>query len=197
MANADTPFGLKPIQLGSGQYRIRPYYVPATYATALFIGDPVIVTGTANTSEVDEFIAGSLPEVNKATAGTTNKIAGVIVAVGADPDNRDKIYSPASTEAVVWVCDDPDALFEIQADNQADIAATDIGSNANVIYTDSGDTTTGLSGVELDTSSMTTTVGYQLKIQRLVNRPDNELGTNAKLVVSINNHFYANAVVGI
>jgi len=32
---------------------VNPYYIPAGYGTALFIGDPVIITGTANTAEVN------------------------------------------------------------------------------------------------------------------------------------------------
>jgi hypothetical protein len=202
MPNADTPFGLKPVNLrdGGNAPTITHYYVPASYATALFVGDPVVKTGTSNTAGAGQsgtLPAGSLQEINKATAGDDNPITGVIVGFDVDPSNLDKTYNPASTERVVHVIDDPDALFEIQADSANAIAATDIGSNANLVYTHSGSTVTGLSGAELNTASMTTTATFQLKIRGLVDDARNELGTNAKLIVSINRHSESNAVAGI
>lgn len=206
MANTDAPFGLRPIKhKGGAPYTgaANPYYIPSTYATALFIGDPVIKTGTANTAEVTEpgagkFIPGSLPEINKATAGDGNAITGVIVGFSPDPDNLSRNYNPASTERIAYVCDDPDVIFEIQADGA--IAATQVGLNAVLIYTNSGSTTTGLSGVELDTSSDAPDADQsnQLTILRVVNRTDNEAGSaNTKVEVKINQHTEANNVIGI
>lgn len=206
MANTDAPFGLRPIKhKGGAPYTgaANPYYIPSTYATALFIGDPVIKTGTANTAEVTEpgagkFIPGSLPEINKATAGDGNAITGVIVGFSPDPDNLSRSYNPASTERIAYVCDDPDVIFEIQADGA--IAATQVGLNAVLIYTNSGSTTTGLSGVELDTSSdaPAADASNQLTILRVVNRTDNEAGSaNTKVEVKINQHTEANNVIGI
>lgn len=206
MANTDAPFGLRPIKhKGGAPYTgaANPYYIPSTYATALFIGDPVIKTGTANTAEVTEpgagkFIPGSLPEINKATAGDGNAITGVIVGFSPDPDNLSRNYNSASTERIAYVCDDPDVIFEIQADGA--IAATQVGLNAVLIYTNSGSTTTGLSGVELDTSSDAPDADQsnQLTILRVVNRTDNEAGSaNTKVEVKINQHTEANNVIGI
>ena len=206
MANTDAPFGLRPIKhKGGAPYTgaANPYYIPSTYATALFIGDPVIKTGTANTAEVTEpgagkFIPGSLPEINKATAGDGNAITGVIVGFSPDPDNLSRNYNPASTERIAYVCDDPDVIFEIQADGA--IAATQVGLNAVLIYTNSGSTTTGMSGVELDTSSDAPDADQsnQLTILRVVNRTDNEAGSaNTKVEVKINQHTESNNVIGI
>lgn len=206
MANTDAPFGLRPIKhKGGAPYTgaANPYYIPSTYATALFIGDPVIKTGTANTAEVTEpgagkFIPGSLPEINKATAGDGNAITGVIVGFSPDPDNLSRSYNPASTERIAYVCDDPDVIFEIQADGA--IAATQVGLNAVLIYTNAGSTTTGLSGVELDTSSdaPAADASNQLTILRVVNRTDNEAGSaNTKVEVKINQHTESNNVIGI
>ena len=206
MANTDAPFGLRPIKhKGGAPYTgaANPYYIPSTYATALFIGDPVIKTGTANTAEVTEpgagtFIPGSLPEINKAAAGDGNAITGVIVGFSPDPDNLSRSYNPASTERIAYVCDDPDVIFEIQADGA--IAATQVGLNAVLIYTNAGSTTTGLSGVELDTSSdaPAADASNQLTILRVVNRTDNEAGSaNTKVEVKINQHTESNNVIGI
>lgn len=206
MANADTPFGLRPVDINGAvcyNARVNPYYIPSGYETALFIGDPVIITGTSNTSEVEapgagNFPAGTLPEINKATAGDGNAITGVIVAFATDPTALEAQYNPASTERIAWVADDPNQVFEIQADGT--VAATDIGLNAVLIYTHSGSTITGLSGAELDTTGDTPAAdaSNQLTILRAVNRSDNEVGSaNTKVLVRINNHTNVHGVIGI
>jgi hypothetical protein len=204
MANKDNRRGLVPVdhQILKGYCgKSRPYYIPSSYATALFTGDPVIVTGTSNGSIVFRtYRSGSLPEINKATAGDGNPIAGVITGFDLPSDGGTPFsasYKPASVEAVAWVCDDPYVIFEIQSDSANPTAKTDISSNANVVYTHGGDIVSGRSGVELDTSSMTTTNTYQLKILGLVDKPNNELGTHSKLLVTINNHFYMKEEAGI
>lgn len=204
MANADAPFGLRPVRHRNGAHyngAANPYYVPSTYATDLFIGDPVIVTGTANTSRValndgdhgTQFPAGSLPEVNRATAGAGNDITGVIVGFGASPsDGLEKQYGPASTERVVWVADDPDLMFEAQEDSDGGaLSETDVGQNIDLVA-GSGDTTYGMSGWELDSSTAATGSTLQCRIERLANRGDNEVGTNAKWLVSILQHSMRN-----
>lgn len=206
MANADTPFGLRPIRHRNGAAyngAVNPYHVPSSYATSLFIGDPVVKTGTANTARVSApgvgtFEIGTLPDINKATAGDGNAITGVIVGFAPDPTGLDVIYGPASTTRVALVCDDPDVVFEIQADGA--IAATQVGLNAVLIYTHAGSTVTGRSGAELDTTSdvPAADASNQLTIQRVVNRLDNEAGSTwTKVEVKINNHTEAHASLGI
>lgn len=204
MANTDAPFGLRPVghPQGLSKARVNAYFVNSSYATALFPGDPVVKTGTSNTSEitipgVGNVPAGGMAEVQKATAGDGNAITGVVVGVAADPDNLGRRYSPASTESVVFVNDDPSTEFEIQADGT--IAAAQIGLNAVLIYTHSGDTNTGQSGAELDTTSdvPAADASNQLTILGIVNRPDNETGANAVCKVRINNHTEAHGAVGI
>lgn len=201
MANVDSPFGLKPVRHMLGlplNGAVKPYYIPASYATALFIGDPVVKTGTANTARVQapgvgEFQIGTLPEINRTTVGdTTNnasRITGVIVAFAPDPDGLGRIHRPASTERIAFVCDDPFVVFEIQADGA--IPATSIGLNAVTIATHSGSTVTGLSGIELDTTSTAPSAdaSNQLIILRAVNRVDNDTTLiHAKVEVRINTH---------
>ena len=200
MANADTPFGLKLVGgVGPVQPRVQPYFVNSSYATALFIGDPVVKSGTSNTAVVSAvgagtFDVGMLPEVEKCVAGT-GTITGVIV--GVYPTTRDSATSSAaSTEAIVMVCDDPNAVYEIQAD--AAIAAADIGLNADPVFTHAGSTTTGLSGVELGGSSKNTTNSLQLRILRQVNRVDNEPNViHNKVLVQINQSSEVDTATGL
>lgn len=194
MANSDVRSGLVP-RFKHGA----PYvgggiamHIASGDSTALFVGDPVVTSGTSNTAEVKvvggTFAPGTLQTVTKATAGAGNLIDGVIV--GFLPTDRDSgTYSPASTEGVAIVETDPFVIYEIQEDGAgATIAATDIGLNADLVFTHSGSTVYGTSGAELDISSKATTANLQLKIMGLVNRGDNELAANAKVLVSINQH---------
>ena len=207
MANVDTPFGLKPVRYASGapyNGATNPYYIQSDYGTALYIGDPVVITGTSNTAEVSvpsvgTFAPGTLPSINKATAGDGNLITGVIVAFSANPNDLSKQYNPASTARVAFVADDPNLLFEIQADSAGALAATSVGLNAVLIYTHAGSTVTGLSGAELDTTSDApdADASNQLTIVRFVNRADNEIGTHAKVEVRINQHTAATGAIGV
>lgn len=186
MANKDTPFGLRPIRMkGGSPYNgaVNPYYKNADYATAVFVGDCVTKQGNTNAAVVEAvggtFQPQTLPEVKRTTPGASNsdaeRITGVVVGFGPNPDNLSTVHSPASTEAVVQVCDDPNVVFEIQVD--AALAATEISLNAILIDAQNGSTVTGLSGTEMDGGSGTSpaaNASYQLLILRGVNREDND-----------------------
>jgi hypothetical protein len=204
MANTDAPFGLRPVMHRNGAAyngAVRYYFAPATYATAIFIGDPVVKTGTANTTEVSapgagKFGPGTLPEVNVATVGDGNAITGVVVSIADDADSV--LYGAASTARVIAVADDPDLLFEIQADGT--LAATSVGLNAVLIATHSGSTSTGLSGMELDTTSdvPAADASNQLTIVGFPNREDVDLASaNVNALVKINNHTEAHGAIGL
>jgi hypothetical protein len=83
-------------------------------------------------------------------------------------------------------------LFLIQADE--DIVQADIGKNADVVGT-GGSTTTGVSTMELDSSTIADTAALNLKIVGLYNVPGNELGNFAVIVVKINEHLYGSSGV--
>lgn len=204
MPNTDTPFGLRPVQHRNGAPYTgasKPYYIPAAYATALFVGDPVVVTGAVNTAAVSapgagSFPVGALPVVALATVGA-NPVTGVIVGFASRQESL--IYNAASTERVAFVTDDPDLMYEIQSDGVWTPAS--VGLNAAMIYTVAGSAITGRSGVQLDSGTTTapaTTAGLQLKVRGFVNREDNDMAaTKSKLLVQINNSTNANASAGI
>lgn len=202
MANIDSPFGLRPVRYKSGapyNGACNPYYIKGDYGTALFIGDPVVkVAAGSNTAAVKapgvgEFAIGTLPSVEKTVVGdvdgVTKMITGVIVGFAALPTSLDVKHNPASTERIAFVADDPDLIFEIQADGA--VPAASMGLNANLIATHSGSTFTGLSGIELDTTSDApeANASNQLVIVGAVNRVDNDTtATHAKVLVRINCH---------
>lgn len=198
MANPNAPFGLAACGHTSGiGVRVKPYYVPAGYATALYMGDPVLKTGTTNTGVFKGNKPGTLVEINKAVAGDTNKTTGVIAWFEPDYSNPQNQYNPASTEKMAFVIDDPAMEFEIQANTS--LAVTDPGLNGVYIY-GSGSIYTGLSGCQLDTGATTalaTTATFQLKVLRFSeNNLRNDAGNYCVAVVRINNHSEANGVIG-
>ncbi len=186
MANADIVSGLKLVgHLHGCVPSVNRYWADSDDTVAMFIGDLVKISGTSDAT-------GTYASVAQCAAG--NASVGVLVGVdqvegvAIGSVNLYRRHRPASTAMYVWVCDDPHAIYEVQDDGvSATMAATDIGLNANVIVA-AGNATTGMSGMELDTDSKATTATLQLKIQGIVDRPDNELGVNNKVRVIINNH---------
>lgn len=192
MANADKPSGLSPVRYISGapyNGAGNIYTTAAGDATAIFVGDPVISSGTSQTVNGVVY-----PDVDQAATGDV--ITGVVVAVL--PDTRDStVHRAASTLRRLLVCDDPNVLFEIQeVSGGTALTANDIGLNANFVVA-AGSATTGLSGVELNNGTEATTNTLDLKIIGLSPKIDNEIGEHAKWLVRINRHRYADQLAGV
>lgn len=190
MANVDSAFGLIPVcDFGGAPYsgQANRYFIPATDGTATFVGDAVKLAGSADSDGV--------PTIAQAAAGDT--ICGVVVAFdpveGAGADGRDStIHRAASTARYAWVADDPGLLFLVQEDSDGGaLAAADVGNNADLIV-GTGSATTGRSAMEIDSSTKATTTA-QVRVVRLWNAPDNEIGTNARWLVRIVEHLNATA----
>lgn len=189
MANANAPRGLVPLRHKNGapyNGACTLYYVGTGDANNLFIGDPVLVSGDGD--------ANGVPGVVLATAGATNYITGAIVGIPKLASNELFTgYRAASTAGYVLVADDPDLIFEIQEDSVGGaLAATALSSNADLV-SGSGSTYTNTSGWQLDSSTAGTGSTKQLRILSIEQRPDNALGTNAKVLVEINLHSQRNA----
>src|SRR5215471_1787537 len=137
MANANTPFGLRPVAFAWGapfNNAVRTYYVPATNNTALYLGDPVkLVTNSSDGNGVQTVTigtAGGGAYTLGAFLGVSNNagIATIPVLQNQTP------YLPASTAAYVYVCDDPNLLYEIQEDGVGGaMVAGASGRNADLI----------------------------------------------------------------
>lgn len=191
MANPDIVRGLQPVSNAYGACYTggaRVYTTASGDATAIFIGDPVKLSGTSQTVNGQVFA-----DVDQAATGDV--IVGVVIGVLADVATS-TIYRAASTVRRVLVVDDPNALFEIQeVSGGTALTANDIGLNADFVV-GSGSTFTGYSGVELNNVGEATTNTLDLKIIGLVPRENNAIGENAKWIVRINRHQYVNQVAG-
>lgn len=195
MANVNAPFGLRPVRYASGapyNGACKEYF--ATGATgAIYKGDPVVLAGSANTTEIQGRAPGTLPTVTVAADGDGDPILGV--CVGIVPLDRDTAtYRADSTDRIILVADDPNLVFVGQCDTAGtDWAATDVGSYANLLV-GTGSTYTGQSGWTLDTSDGPDNAdpSNQLLIVGLYPAPDNEIGEFGRWLVMINNHQLAN-----
>lgn len=197
MANKDTPNGLKPVRYldGSpynGAHNL--YLKPVGYGTAVFIGDVVTHAGSAGTAglRVNNIDVEGMPTI--ALYAVNDNAIGVVVGFYPNPTALETNHSPASTAQIVMVADDPGLIFEVQEDSVgADFAAVDVGRNVDILAALAGNTTTGQSAQELDSSvtSVTTTAGFRL--MRLVPRPDNAIGANARWEVKFVEHMSLSA----
>ncbi len=197
MANVDAPFGFRPVRYISGapyNGAVNPYWIKNTQNNTAFIGDPVIVQGTANTAIIEvpgagSFLPGTLPEILKTAAGDTTVSTGVIVSFAADPTALENTYRLDSTERVAYVCDDPDVIFHCQGDSAATIDVGDVSNNADFIKTHSGSTVTGISGMEVDSGTQSADASNQLIVLRLANIVGNDVtAVHAIWEVMLSNH---------
>jgi hypothetical protein len=188
MANIDKAFGLRPIGnlSATGAQKQYGYQIADNQAGTIFQGDLVVLTGG--------FISKFLPASHSAAVGVFNGCNY------NDPTTGKPTFSnfyPGSVNITSGqisadVLDDPNQLFLVQCD--AGFVAADVGKNADVIGT-GGSTTSGISTMELDSSTLATTAALNLKVVGLYNDVNNEFGTNAVVVVKINEHVYGSAGV--
>lgn len=186
MANVNAAFGLQLVEDNS-LTPLEMCFIPSTDGTAMFVGDPVKTAGSAGN------IVGNPIKKTVAQCAATNPIYGVVVgflpqmvATGMDLSKR---HRPASTAmyCLVKPANHMD-VYRVQSDDVGgDLAAVDVGLNADFIV-GSGNATTGMSGVQLDTSTKNTTATLSLKIIGIDDRPSNvAFSTNQDLLVRLNN----------
>jgi hypothetical protein len=181
MANINAPFGARLIgNIYGAPYnsRIRPYVVLSGDSTALYQGDFVTLVENGAVNEYGI----TLPAVTRAAA--TEVLAGVVVGVYRNADNLTLTYRPASTLQTIWVCDDPNAIFEIQSTT---IALTDIGKNADIVVGTSHNVYQRSSSYLSGTMASTTA---QIRILGLSNSGNNAVGAYGIVTAMINEHYF-------
>jgi hypothetical protein len=186
MANVDKAYGLRPMGnlSATGAQKQYGYLIADSQAGAIFQGDLVTIVGG--------FIVRFDATVHTVAVGVFNGCNYVDPTSGKPTWSN---YYPGSVNITTGqitadVVDDPNQLFTIQADE--DIVQADFGKNAAIAYT-AGNTVTGVSGTELDSSTIANTnaAGLVLKLVGLNTLPTNELGSNfTQVIVKINKHLY-------
>jgi hypothetical protein len=188
MANVDKAFGLRALGnlSATGAQKQFGYEIADNQSGAIFQGDLVTLK--------DGYILQFDPSSHTAAVGVFN---GVFYTDPTTGKPTFKNFYPGSVnitqgKIVADVLDDPNQLFIIQSDE--DIVQADFGKNADVTV-GTGSTTTGLSAMELDSSTIATTAALNLKLVGIYDTPGNALGNFCEVVVKINEHLYGSAGV--
>ena len=190
MANLDAPFGLRPARTTISSQQQNRYRIAANYNTSIFQGDLVaMVTGGG---------------IERVAAGGSGFILGVFNGCEfTEPTTGKPTFSnhyPASTNAsdiIANVIDDPNAVFEIQAD--AAFPVTDLAGNYDILAT-AGDTVSGTSRIELEVGTADSTVAtLPLKAIDISQDPENSdtSTANTNVIVKINNHLFSAGTAGL
>ena len=194
MANQDSPFGLRPVRMVNGSpfsNQQNRYRIAANYNTSIFQGDLVkAVTG------------GGIERVAAADGGL---VLGVFNGCTyTDPTSGKQKWSnyyPASTNAsdiIAFVVDAPDTVFEVQADAAFPVA--DLFGNFDIVDNSPvGDTTSGISNMEVSVVTGATTATLPLKAIDVSQDPLNsDVATaNTNVLVIINNHLFRAGTAGL
>lgn len=172
--------GFRPVKMVTGapyNGQANLYFMPASDATVVMVGDAVKLLGDARA-------ATGAPTVTR--CGATDIPIGIVVGIlftgvgdvtNMPPvsDLNTPIYRRASTDRYILVADDPQLIYEVQlagAGPAAAAATAMVGLNGQFTTT-AGSTTTGSSGMQLDSAGQATTATLPLKIVGFPNRPDN------------------------
>lgn len=181
------PFGLRPVGTLSGAPwtgSVKQYLIPAADGTAVFVGDMLKTDGGVGAANliVNGIDCSGMPtgiQGNHAT-GTVD-VVGVVVGFLPDHSNLSTRYRLASTNRIALVCTDPNTIFEIQEDGVGGTClAADAGGGMATLVANTGNTTTGVSKLAIDSSiAITTTQTLPVKVLGLSRKPGARVGTSA------------------
>jgi len=187
MANVVEKFGLRPYRKLDGTPLVgaqNRYTIASNHSTAIFQGDLVIPLTAGN--------------IDRHTANNSTAVIGVFNGCFyTDPTTSKPTFrnsypgSIVASDITAFVVDDPDAVFLMDAD--AAFTRADLYQNYSV-STGGGNTTTGISEVQLDVSVSGTNASFVIQAIDISQDPDNSDTTaaNANVLVRINKHFYRN-----
>ena len=185
MANVTEKFGLRPYRKLDGTPLVgaqNRYTIASNHTTAIFQGDLVIPLTAGN--------------IDRHTANNSAAVIGVFNGCFyTDPTTSKPTFrnsypgSIVASDITAFVIDDPDAVFLMDAD--AAFTRADLYQNYSV-STGGGNTTTGISEVQLDVSVSGTNASFVIQAIDISQDPDNSDTTtaNANVLVRINKHFY-------
>ena len=182
------PYGLKPVNLIGGQVfagATRQIKIASGYNTDIFYGDVVRISSD-----------GVVVKETGTSTVTATGIVGVFLGCSyTNPTTKQPLqaqYWPASTvasDAVAYVADDPDQLFQVAAVSSGTTIAfygqTVIGNNVALVQ-NSGSSTTGDSAVAMNGATAATTASLPLRIIAGVPATANSSGNFCEFIVKWN-----------
>lgn len=191
MALSATPYGLRPVKTVGN--RAQPggdsfYPIASGYAANIFYGDPV------------KLVSGKIQKVVGTDIGAAEAYIGVFVGCAyTNPTTKQFLqtqYWPTGTvaaDAVAYVVDDPNAIFQIQSNAASFDVVANVGNQCSIVQT-AGSTITGLSAISLNVSTAAVTASLSYKILGIVNDPyniNNSASSYPDIYVKVNAGFHA------
>lgn len=191
MANVNAPNGFKVANHKGGgtANRLGRYHIAGAYASNIVTGDAVEPTTTSK-------------NIIRPTAATDRLIGIFDGCFYLDPNQSAPQYNrlwPAAQAVVAGslpdcqVYDDPKDLFEVQVSGAFTLA--NIGSLADLVI-GTANTSIKVSGDAIDSTTLDAS-GVVFRVDDIVNRPDNAVGSFARVLVAISKHYLAGAMTGI
>ncbi len=184
MANAMRPNGFRPVRHLDGSSwngATVPYLIDSGDGTATFVGD--MLQHGLSSGAAGQIVGGldceGMPMAIQATPGTAGQDnVGVVVGFSVDPTNPMLRHRAANTNRIAYVVTDPSVVYEIQEDALGTpIAAASIGLAFTYVI-GSGNTATGQSASVLDSSELSNTATFPLKLLGLSKRVGNRLNVD-------------------
>ena len=196
MANQDAAFGLRPLKTlgqaddstGMSSHKIEPGDASILYQGSMAVGANtgyVDISGTADTTNVGAFWGTFYIDPTTLKPTFKNYYPG-----GVTP--------PSSGAVEAFVYDNPQQMFEIQSDNTAASAQTDVFMCADLSSPTGGSTTNGVSSMELADATLSATAAV-LKIIGVSRDPANSdlTAANVNWRVMIDQHLFGHNYDGI
>lgn len=197
MSSTAAPYGLKPVnKIGSAPYSgaVRSIKIASGYASNIFNGSVVSIVAAGTVEMVTTVGSAASPFV----AGTIGVFTGCSFT---DPTSKQLTFSqfwPTGTvasDAMAFVVDDYDALFQVQSAGSIPQAALGINVPLNAVQsTTTGSTTNGNSNTAIS-ASVAVTSGIAFRIVDFVNSPTSTVGDDyTDVLVKFNplSHSYSN-----
>jgi hypothetical protein len=194
-------YGLQPVKHAKGGIvrtnnfsGVNGYRIAATAPSAFYEGD--LVT----------FSSGNI--VTDMGAASPGAVVGVFWGAEYVDNSTGEVKFvrsiPASTVAKdkykVYVYDDPDIIFQVEADQDTTaIAAADVGKNVQIVASPTGSAITHKSGLVADSSTKATTNTFPLTILASAELDDSftSAGTSMDILVKINTHQFGLGATGV
>ena len=193
MASTSTPYGFRAVNLLGGRSyagAIRLISIASGYAVSIQFGEPVIIVAAGTAERMNATTTATTVTNTGSTAGWAGMFVGCQYtdATTGFITRQTYVAGTVATDIMAMVVDDPDALFQLQANGTLTQAA--LGANAAIIQTTAGASTYAPSGLQLQVSSLATTATLPVRIVDFVNAPGSVIGDAfTDVIVRINTHF--------
>lgn len=191
MATTAAPYGAEPVGTlsSSGSFNGKVTHIPiaSAYSTQLSYGDFVQLA-----------VDGSIEKETGTTTFGADLIGIFLGCSYTNPSTNQKVHSqfwPASTsasDAVAYVCDDPNVVMKMQGDGA--LTQATLHSNVGIVVT-AGSSTIGRSKNAIDASDAATTATLPLRIVGFVDGPNSAVGDAFTDVLVRFNGYHLNSAV--